>query len=66
MPREIIQHLLLGAIAWTSLEGRDISAPPSKAVYGTSSWTRHSVSDALLWTLAGTYSENEKKALGTS
>ena len=63
LPPEMVQHLLLGLMGWTEVQGRDVAVAPPKAIHGVSSWTRLRLSHILLWALTGTFSEPERKAL---
>ena len=63
LPREVVQHLLLGVLQWSECQGRDVEVKPPSAVHGVTSWTRLRLSHLLLWALTGTFSDPERKAL---
>ena len=52
LPRQVIQHIVKGAVTWARTEERDVQVPPSdmtRRLEGISSWTRLSLSEILLW-----------------
>ena len=66
---QVIQHLALGLIAWAKVEDRDVRVAPLDMIRrwtGLSSWARLSLTEILLWGIAGTFTEEERKALASS
>ncbi len=63
LPKEVVQHLLLGVMWWAGILAPNVGLKPPTAVHGVSCWTRLRLSDLLLWAVAGTFGENEQQAL---
>ncbi len=69
LPRDTIQHLLLGVILWAQREGRNPELPPPGAVLARAmvpSYCRISLADALIWAMSGIFTEEERQALSPS
>lgn len=65
LPREVIQHVLIGAIKWTEGEGRNISVQAPGVVTQANSllgYMRLSLSQVLFWSLAGVLTDEVKAA----
>ncbi len=66
LPREVVQHLVMVALRWAEVGGRDLQVGlPDNIRKGTllPSWTRLRLSEVLLWALTGLTSEEERKAI---
>jgi hypothetical protein len=66
LPREVIQHALMGSINWARGEGRDIQVQAPSAVTHVDSFLAFmhlSLSQVLLWGLSGVLTDGQKRVL---
>ena len=66
LPPEIIQHFLIVALRWFQVDGRDPQVLPPLSVTKANSLLRYTPlrpSQALLWALAGVFTEDQRKSL---
>ena len=66
LPREVVQHLVMVALRWAEVEGRDPQVSPPDTLRRSGripSWTRLRLSEVLLWGLTGLITEEERKAI---
>ena len=69
LPRQVVQHMVRGAVVWAKGEDRDVQLPAPdmiRRLRGISSWTRLNLSELLIWAMTGTFSEEERTALSTT
>ena len=65
LPREVIQHALMGSIIWAGGEGRDIQVQAPSAVTQVNSLLTYmnlSLSEVLVWALSGVLTDGQKRA----
>ena len=66
LPRDLIQHLLLGVILWVQVEGRNPTLPPPGGIRNSAmvpTYCRLSLVDALIWAMSGVFTEEERQAM---
>ena len=66
LPREIVQHLLMMALSWAEVEGRDLQISPPNNLRRDGripSYARLRLTELVLWGLTGLITEEERKAI---